>query len=38
MDVYNDTMKQKCHSYSEIDQISAQIAALEEKMKEYMGE
>ena len=35
MDVYNDTMEQ---DYSEMGSIGDQIAALEEKMREFMGE
>ena len=37
MDDYNRTYDQD-HSYSEISEIGDQIAALEEMMKEYMGE
>jgi hypothetical protein len=38
MDVYDDTMKQDQEDFSELNDIGAQIAALEEKMREYMGE
>jgi len=38
MDVYNDTMKQDSDDFSELDSIGSQIAALEEKMREFMGE
>jgi hypothetical protein len=36
MDVYNDTMDQD--DFSEMGAISSQIAALEERMRELMGE
>lgn len=36
MDVYNDTMKQSCDDYSELEDIGSQIAALEEAMKAYL--
>jgi hypothetical protein len=38
MDVYNDTMDQDGEDYSELNDIGSQIAALEEKMREFMGE
>ena len=37
MKTYNDTMEQET-SYSEMEDLGSQIAALEEMLKEYMGE
>jgi len=38
MDVYNDTMCQDETNFSEIESLSSQIASLEERMREFMGE
>jgi uncharacterized protein YdcH (DUF465 family) len=38
MDVYNDTMCQNETNFSEIESLSSQIASLEERMREFMGE
>ena len=38
MDVYNDTMRQDETNFSEIESLSSQIASLEERMREFMGE
>jgi len=35
MDVYNDTMKQSCNDYSEVESLSARIEALEEMIQSY---
>jgi len=37
MDVYDDTMSQDSDEYSEMGGMGAQIAALEEKMREFIG-
>jgi HPt (histidine-containing phosphotransfer) domain-containing protein len=36
MDVYHDTMGEETDEFSELQDIGSQIAALEEKMKEYL--
>ena len=38
MDVYNDTMCQDETNFSEIESLGSQIASLEERMREFMGE
>jgi hypothetical protein len=38
MDVYNDSMDQDETNFSEIESLSSQIASLEERMREFMGE
>ena len=38
MDVYQDTMCQDETNFSEIESLSSQIASLEERMREFMGE
>ena len=38
MDVYKDTMNQSCNDYSEVESLSARIAALEEMIQSYTEE
>jgi len=38
MDVYKDTMNQSCNDYSEVESLSARIAALEEMIQAYTEE
>ena len=38
MDVYKDTMCEESDDYSEMGSISSQIANLEERMREFMGQ
>jgi len=38
MDVYKDTMDQSCNDYSEVESLSARIAALEEMIQSYTEE